>query len=1292
MSIDMDHEGQDPPSKQDIRRAREFYRYLQPENIADPRMRRRGSTFDNDHEHVPSLTEVLTPFCQLAAVRCNARKALLNVMDRDVMYFLAEASRPDEILEEEDRFLFTEDPILVRCSAAPLKGRICELTLRLDNPDPASPAMFTIPDLTQSSFADMSIVAGEPHYRFYAGTPITTRSGVNIGSLAIMDTKIRPEGLSRAEEDFLGRLATQIMTYLETNRQAIDGRRSQRMAEGLEDFLAGMSSIKEEGPGSLSAATLKRRSKTMYGMHTRSEVDTGAQGPLSPASKPFRQRRRPTNSAESFHSSDLDDSDGSTASDSKDNERTDLESKTPQRTFSRAANILRECLSTGNPGGVVFMTLSSRFTKRSKRAREDEQQATTAAATSPMNDADSDAIPAAPVLASSSASRQFIVQGGTSDITTGMDESMLRQMIRRYPGGRLWSLDDTNQSSSDETNETATDSSLKPPLRRAGRSSMRKRNEINVLRRAFPHAKQLLFAPLWDSGKGSFAHAVFVSTAIETRSLSSSSELSFVNSFCSTVMSELSRLEVERADKQKSDFVGTVSHEMRSPLHGILASTEFLADTELDGFQRSLIDTIEACGRTLLDTINHVLDFSKVNSFQKNWEAANRKASQHKRHHNFLANGAPKAFSHGAPPLLQLMGVTDISAVLEEVVDGLVLGQAYTSSSAIDITDTSREARGRGRGKVHGQGDDVSTDRVEVIIDVEPRDWLFVTQPGAVRRIIMNITGNALKYTSEGRVTVALNLQSPVAGKEGTETMVLTVTDTGRGIGQQFLNSKLFVPFAQENALAPGTGLGLSIVHSIITMLGGTIDVESKVGKGTTIRVALPLQRPLSGTRSTVTTPHSGGTAGSGSSQADGSITLLQNQAGEYSFAIYRPNRSSMDDELGSVLSRYLKEWYQLQLLDTQAVGAASVVIVEEQDLESLMDKIHGSPGSRPAIVILCSVSSRHSSSYISSLEGRLKSTTEFVAKPAGPYKLAKTIRAALQKLRAVKPRFRTVAAMGVIPEQPTPSSLPAHHESMSEQMQDMDLNAPGDVDSSRLVVQATETFAASQASQNAQMALHDPSEVTDSPIGMDEGNAFPFPEQVCEIQTVEAPSPLSTLTQRRRTGSAARRSSANLPAAAVASNINPRILVVDDNAINRRLLETFLKSKRKCTRLEMAEDGKQAVDAFAAATDEPFEIIFMDISMPVMNGFEATRAIRELENGRVGGRGAMVIALTGLASGRDQSEGFDSGCDIYMTKPVSFKEVGKLLDNWEKHQLLRKNENGVDATDFGGAVTGALP
>jgi CheY-like chemotaxis protein len=87
-----------------------------------------------------------------------------------------------------------------------------------------------------------------------------------------------------------------------------------------------------------------------------------------------------------------------------------------------------------------------------------------------------------------------------------------------------------------------------------------------------------------------------------------------------------------------------------------------------------------------------------------------------------------------------------------------------------------------------------------------------------------------------------------------------------------------------------------------------------------------------------------------------------------------------------------------------------------------------------------------------------------------------------------------------------------------------------------------------------------------------------------------------------------------------------------------------------------------------------------LDISMPIMNGFEATRAIREVEHTRRTTQGdgrnpagtrpnkALIIALTGLASSRDQTEAYNSGVDIFMTKPVSFKEVGRLLDNWEAH------------------------
>ena len=95
----------------------------------------------------------------------------------------------------------------------------------------------------------------------------------------------------------------------------------------------------------------------------------------------------------------------------------------------------------------------------------------------------------------------------------------------------------------------------------------------------------------------------------------------------------------------------------------------------------------------------------------------------------------------------------------------------------------------------------------------------------------------------------------------------------------------------------------------------------------------------------------------------------------------------------------------------------------------------------------------------------------------------------------------------------------------------------------------------------------------------------------------------------------------------------------------------------------------------FSDSSALPLIWYFIDITMPVMNGFDATRAIREIERNRgiscdtEGFAPALIVALTGLASGRDQAEASACGMDMYLTKPVSFKEVGRLLNNWDTNR-----------------------
>jgi CheY-like chemotaxis protein len=82
-----------------------------------------------------------------------------------------------------------------------------------------------------------------------------------------------------------------------------------------------------------------------------------------------------------------------------------------------------------------------------------------------------------------------------------------------------------------------------------------------------------------------------------------------------------------------------------------------------------------------------------------------------------------------------------------------------------------------------------------------------------------------------------------------------------------------------------------------------------------------------------------------------------------------------------------------------------------------------------------------------------------------------------------------------------------------------------------------------------------------------------------------------------------------------------------------------------------------------------------LDVSMPVMNGFEATRKIRAFEKSRLDeAKPSMIIGLTGLSSSFDASEAINSGMDRFLTKPVAFKEVKKILDQWSEMEIQSRN------------------
>jgi signal transduction histidine kinase len=423
------------------------------------------------------------------------------------------------------------------------------------------------------------------------------------------------------------------------------------------------------------------------------------------------------------------------------------------------------------------------------------------------------------------------LRGGRPEIIDGfplLDEDFLLQLTRKYPNGTIWLFREDGSLSTSTDKEAADACSVS----NSGSSHKKydfepMKAEAATLQDAMPRARQILFVPVFDAELSRATAGCFAFTTDFTRIVPAEAELGFIKSFVNSVGAQVARINAIAANKSKNAFIGSISHELRSPLHGILAAAEFLEDTKIDSYQKSLINTQVCCGKTLLQVIEHVLDYAKINSFEKDEQAA----SQH---------GEPLSSDriHFGSKMQNLYVSTDIAELCEEVMEGSVAGKSHMQSD-VGIAGSSAQAfvrrdQGEGLSNPKAQQDHIFgfNQNVAVILDFDyQKDWNYVTQPGALRRILMNVLGNSLKYTASGCICVRLgveNFDDPIG--ELSSIMSLSVSDTGRGISHDFLREKLFNPFSQEDYLSTGCGLGLSIVKSLVNTLKGNLEVQSEQG------------------------------------------------------------------------------------------------------------------------------------------------------------------------------------------------------------------------------------------------------------------------------------------------------------------------------------------------------------------------------------------------------------------------------------------------------------------------------
>ena len=532
----------------------------------------------------------------------------------------------------------------------------------------------------------------------------------------------------------------------------------------------------------------------------------------------------------------------------------------------------------------------------------------------------------------------------------------------------------------------------------------------------------------------------------------------------------------------------------------------------------------------------------------------------------------------------------------------------------------------------------------------------------------MNIFGNALKYTEKGSINVSLRLRE-LEGRANFEDktgnlVIFQVSDTGRGISAQFLRSKIYTPFAQEDSLAPGTGLGLSLVKNIVAMLDGRIDIESRPGHGTTVTIALPLKRHIP------EEPESSQLQSTPSALS--TIELERDpllEATRLTVAIHGIGTDwRVAQSESRVLRRvagYVSEWLKLPLMPwNENPLDANVVILEERNLPRFREVLGTKKQSISERFLICIVPEMSDEMKHDKQFKAMSYRVHQISKPCGPRKVGDVLQVCLEE--AEKARQSS----------PTEALTPESH--------DLDVSPDSEISD---IVEKLKTMLLSQPDLLHQSAAFaglrsllvpekQGSEPNSTPLQATYDALNPMAERSSNDATKsETPTAVITVprdsTTKRMNQSGAPAITPALPGQAAKQSptpVQPRILLVEDNKINLRLLQTFMK-KRKLQVVASAENGQLALEAVQRAA-EPFDFIFMDISMPTMNGFEATAAIREHEAGQVQtGKGvhtSKIVALTGLASAEDQARANDVGMDLFLIKPVSFKEVAKLLDNWQ--------------------------
>ncbi len=534
----------------------------------------------------------------------------------------------------------------------------------------------------------------------------------------------------------------------------------------------------------------------------------------------------------------------------------------------------------------------------------------------------------------------------------------------------------------------------------------------------------------------------------------------------------------------------------------------------------------------------------------------------------------------------------------------------------------------------------VDKSRVDFIVNIDDDlpESLNLDAP-KLRYILLNIINNAVRLTDQGKVTVS-------AFSTEQNKLSIRITDTSSGIPSDKIGN-IFTPFSLNNFIVNKvgntTGLGLTLVKRYVDYLNGEIDITSTLGKGTSYYFSIPVKE---------------------FTQIEEKISALPKSPKTNKVLIIEDDYAT-----SKLLSNYLQKWgYEptivnsakqtLEIIEKDIFLAIlmDIVLPDSNGLE-LLQKLRKIPNTKRTPVIVCSVEAEQQKAF-------LLGAVEYFVKPINykylvevltHYKLRKDSNVLIvdddiPTLKLLKESIQQ-AGFNPIAESRSPNVM-GLIENIDLDLAIIDLDMP-DIDGFEMIklIKSDKKFA------KLPIIIYTGKENIEEDLqkidGMFEDLLLKNSTNIEDLQNV-----IASMIDRYDEPST--------PEEIKEKPDTIKILLVEDYK-HSQIIVTRLLKKNNFESIVVVENGQEALDQ---VKEQKYDLILMDMQMPVMNGFEATQKIRQLEDYK----NTPIIALTAFAMKGDREKCLEAGATDYIPKPIDSQEFIQKVKYYTEKKIALSN------------------